>query len=339
MGKMGIPDRTPPVGHILIFILLFIMVSTAGCLNGKEEKIPVRVVAAGSLLLPFEEIEKRFEEKNPHVDLLVEGHGSIQAIRQVIDLNRPFDVVAVADESLIPLLMYRPMPGSDKNWTDYDVPFGRTEMVLAFTNQSRYADEITTDNWFEILERPDVRFGTANPVLDAAGYRAIMVLALADRYYGHDGILYRVFSGQFSPPITVKKEGNVTRVILPDVMKPSDRKVTIRDGSIFLLSLLKTGGIDYALEYRCVAEGEDLPYIRLPDQINLGNTTYADFYQTSVVDLNFQRFSSVNLSRTGSPLRYAACIPANAEHPNEAKAFLQELISDNRAVHGMPDPF
>lgn len=340
MGKMDSTDRITQIKYtcLLLSALFFITVITSGCIEEKDEKIPVRVVAAGSLLLPFEEIEKRYEEKYPNVDLLVEGHGSIQAIRQVTDLNRQFDVVAVADESLIPLLMYKPMPDSEKNWTDMDVSFGKTEMVLVYSNQSKYADAISTDNWYEILKRPDVRFGVANPVLDAAGYRSIMVLILADHYYDSNDILDKVFSGQFSPSIIVREEDNKTRVILPEILKPSGQKVTIRDGSIFLLSLLKTGGVDYAFEYKCVAEGANLPFISLPEEVNLGNNSYSSLYNHAVVDLNFERFSSVNLTRIGSPILYAAAIPKNAAHPTEALAFIQELSGDNQKVQGMPEP-
>jgi molybdate/tungstate transport system substrate-binding protein len=333
---MDITHRTPPVGFLLFLILAVVTIS--GCVDTPEEKTPIRVVSAGSLLLPFEQIEQRFEEKYPGTDLLVEGHGSIQAIRQVTDLHRRFDVVAVADESLIPVLMYRPMPDIQGNWTDDAIAFGSTEMVLTFTNRSAYAGEITDQNWYEILMRPDVRFGCANPVLDAAGYRAIMVLALADRYYGRQDILDTVYTSQFSPKIPVNQDLGVTTVMLPDVMKPSGQKVIIRDGSIFLLSLLQSGGVDYALEYRCVADGAGLRYIRLPGAINLGDARYADEYAHAVVELNFQRFSSLNLTRTGAPIRYAACIPANAEHPREAAAFLKELMSDNQNIAGMPDP-
>lgn len=340
MGKMDLTDRTPQIKFILyfLFILFCTMIFTSGCSERNDDKIPIRIVAAGSLLLPFEEIEERFEDKNRDLDLLVEGHGSIQAIRQVTDLNRPFDVVAVADESLIPLLMYKPIPDSSNNWSEIAIPFGKTEMVLVFTNQSKYANKISSDNWFEILTKPDVRFGAANPVLDAAGYRSIMVLALADNYYGRNDILNKVFSSQFSPSLTVHKDGNNTRIILPDVMKTSGQKVSIRDGSIFLLSLLKTGGIDYAFEYKCVAEGAHLPYISLPDEINLGNAGYGDYYRNAIVDLNFKRFSSINLSRVGLPIVYAATIPSNAAHPDEATAFIKELTGDNKKVLGMPEP-
>ena len=73
-------------------------------------------------------------------------------------------------------------------------------MVIAFTNKSKYADEITTENWYQVLSRPDVRIGISNPMLDAAGYRSIMVSLLADRYY-RNSTLFPVLIGRslYSP--------------------------------------------------------------------------------------------------------------------------------------------
>ncbi len=82
------------------------------------------------------------------------------------------------------------------------------------------------------------------------------------------------------------------------MLRPSDGKLVIRDGSIFVLSHLEAGGIDYAFEYRSVAEGHDLRWVSLPPEIDLSSTDYADEYRTVRVILGFQRFSA-RLARTG----------------------------------------
>jgi hypothetical protein len=51
-------------------------------------------------------MERAFEEKRPDVDVLMEGHGSIQCVRHVTELEELADVVAVADYALIPMMMY-----------------------------------------------------------------------------------------------------------------------------------------------------------------------------------------------------------------------------------------
>jgi molybdate/tungstate transport system substrate-binding protein len=337
---MDITNRDASISVLLtlLIILTIAVIFIAGCTEKTQERIPLRVVIAGSLIQPFEEIEKKFESMHPDIDVRIEGHGSIQAIRQVTDLNRPFDLIAVADESLIPVMMYHPMKTGEKNWTDSYVRFGKTEMVLAYTNTSRYASEISEDNWYEIIQRPDVRFGLSNPVLDAAGYRALMVLALADKKYSQNTILSSVCTGHFSPEIHVTDEEGRIHIRLPDVMKPTSQKVVIRDGSIFLLSLLETGGIDYTLEYLSVASGTGLSYIRLPPEVNLGDSRYQKEYQNISVDLNFQRFSSLNLTRTGTPIVYAAAIPATSSHPDEASSLITMIMENSTGIRGMPQP-
>ena len=51
-------------------------------------------------------MEADFEKANPNVDVQIQGHGTIQVIRHVTELNYKVDVMLVADYSLIPRMMY-----------------------------------------------------------------------------------------------------------------------------------------------------------------------------------------------------------------------------------------
>ena len=76
----------------------------AGCRS--NTKTPLSVFIAGSLMVPFDELEQAYEELHPDVDLRVEAHGSIQCVRHVTEIHDPIDVVIPADYALIPMLMY-----------------------------------------------------------------------------------------------------------------------------------------------------------------------------------------------------------------------------------------
>ena len=110
-------------------------------------------------------------------------------------------------------------------------------------------------------------------------------------------------------------------ITLPEVLEPDGTKLVIRDGSIFLLSHLESGGIDYAFEYRSVAEEHGLQYISLPPAIDLSTPDYAENYKTVEVTLGFQRFSSVGSVRTGVPVVYGIVVPAGAPNPELAEEF------------------
>jgi molybdate/tungstate transport system substrate-binding protein len=327
-------------GIVVLLSLLLALAACTGCTGSQAppEKV-IRVVAAGSLLYPFAEVEERYEALHPGTDVRVEGHGSIQAIRQVTDLGRPFDVVAVADESLIPDLMYRPSGEGARNFTEWYLPFARNEMVIAYTGKSRYGNEITPDNWPEILSRPDVRLGFSNPMLDAAGYRALMVAVLAGDRYGDPGIFPRVIGDHFDPPLEIQDEDGIRVVSLPQVMKPSDSHVAIRDGSLFLMSLLAAGGIDYAFEYRSVAEAQNCSWVPLPLEINMASPELAGRYGTVKVILGFPRFSDIGRERIGRPIVYAITVPNSAPDPAAGEQFAAFVVEEFRkGGWGWPAP-
>ena len=325
---------TGRLAGIWYLLILFIpaLIIAAGCLQPvQHEKTPVRVLAAGSVLLPLERVETSFESFRPSTDVQVEGHGSIQVIRQVTDLHRPADVVIVADESLVPDMMYQKMEGQRKNYTDWYIPFATNAMVITYSDRSRYADEITPENWREVLARPDVRVGFSNPMLDAAGYRALMVTMLAEEYYQDPGLFDRLIGTHFNPPLVMERENGTRSVTLPPVLKPSDGKVAVRDGSIFLTSLLDAGGIDYAFEYQSVVEGNGFRYIPLPDAIDLSTASHAGDYAGSRVILGFERFSNLGRVRTGNPIVYAVTVPNNAPHKELAYQFMNFTLDAARA--------
>ncbi|WP_250988289.1 tungstate ABC transporter substrate-binding protein WtpA [Methanoculleus oceani] len=312
---------------ILAMFALVVLATAAGCTDTEPERTVLTVVPAGSLLHPLEEIEAAFESRHPDIDVRLEGHGSIQAVRQVTDLGREIDVVAVADASLIPDMMYVPMTEGGENYTDWYVPFAGNEIVIAYTDRSVGAKEITAENWYRVLARPDVRVGFSNPMLDACGYRALMVTALGEEYYGEPDLFEAIIGSSFDPPLAPVRAGGVTMIALPELMRPADEKVAIRDGSIYLLSLLDAGGIDYAFEYRSVAEEHGLRWIDLPPGIDLSSAERTDDYRKVRVTLGFQRFGSIGSERIGQPIVYAVTVPRNAPHPEEARMFVDFVLA------------
>ena len=306
---------------LCVSLRLVLLLVTAGSTLPGQQKTTVNVLVAGSLIDPCTNFSTEYMAQHPDTEVRIEGHGSIQAIRQVTDLHRPFDLVVVADADLIPDLM----GGPNASATSYTT-FATNEMVLAFTNRSMYADEVTTGNWPGILSRPGVRTGISDPKLDASGYRALMLMMLAEGYY-HDGNLFDTLAGDhMDPPVHETLDGGQRKVTLSPVLK-SDGMLVVRDSSLFLVSLLEAGGIDYAFEYQSVAAAKHLRYLPLPAEINLGSQAYADQYRTVSVDPGYQRFSAVGAARTGTPIVYALTVPSGAPHPAAAEEFAAALIN------------
>ncbi len=294
------------------------------------------VFCAGSLMTPFAALESAYEQTHPDVDIQMECHGSIQVIRHVTELHEPIDVVATADAALIPMLMYGSNdPDSGLPYADWYLGFATNRLVIAYTPQSAYADEITSENWYDVLTRPDVRVGLSDPRFDALGYREMMLFQLAADYYEVPGLFQQMFRDQFSMSVNLNREADQSVTIrVPEVMETTDDShIILRGASLELVALLQSGDLDYAIEYESVARQQGLQVVSLPPELDLGEATYNDYYRQVSVVLDYQRFATITPSFVGEQIAYGITIPSNAPHAELAADYVAFILSDEgRAI-------
>jgi len=245
------------------------------------------VFHAGSLAIPMGEIAEAFEELYG-VEVRLEAYGSVAAVRQVTDLGRKCDVLALADYKPIVKLMWPDL-------ADWCILFATNEIVLAYTERSAYAGRIGPDNWYDILCREGVSFGRSDPVQDPCGYRTLLVWKLAEAYYNQTGLYDRLLAR------------------CPEATRPKSHDLVV---------LLENGQLDYAFLYKSVAVQYGLEYVDLPAQIDLGHEEYADFYATASIWV--EGLGEVR----GEPIRYAITIPKVAMKPELALKFVEFVLGE-----------
>lgn len=325
---MNSPLRRLTILGISLAVVTLVLVPLLW-LRQPEDKIQLRVLCAGSLMVPLKEIERAYEAQNPHVDVLTEGHGSIQVLRRVTELGAQADIVAVADHSLIPLMMYDvPMPNTSHSYADWHIRFASNTLGLAYTPASRYAGEINVDNWHEIVSRSDVRLGMSDPRLDACGYRAMMACWLAQLLYDDADIFGNVL-GDFQYPVTFQLDNQQCTILVPEVLRPQG--LSMRGSSVVLLGILESGDIDYAFEYKSVARQRNLEFLEFPSEINLGSNDFEKLGYDLRVKLDYRRFASITPIFTCQTILYGATIPNNSPHYEEAIRYLEFMLGPNGA--------
>src|SRR5918999_3756226 len=146
---------------------------------------PLVVFNAGSLAKPFSDLLRAFKSRYPEVTPAQENSGSLEAARKLTDLGKIPDVIGVADYGVIAKLLIPKHAG-------WYATFARNSMVLIYTDESIGAGEINGQNWWEVLQRPGVRAGRSDPVLDPNGYRSLMVFQLAEKLYRQPGLAARL---------------------------------------------------------------------------------------------------------------------------------------------------
>ncbi|MBN1812614.1 MAG: tungstate ABC transporter substrate-binding protein WtpA [Anaerolineae bacterium] len=254
---------------------------------------------AGSLTVPLDELTSAFQAKHPGVTFETEASGSNDAARKISELSREADLMMSADYTVIDKLLI-------PDFADWNVRFARNTMVIAYTDQSQYADEITADNWYEIFTREGVIYGHSDPDADPCGYRTLLVWQLAEAHYGVDGLY--------------------------DTLRDHCPPENVRPKSVELIALLESGDMDYAWEYRSVAVQHGLKFVELPDKINLSMVEHADFYSQAAVEIAGSE-PGATMTMTGAPVVYGVTIPKNAPSPELALEFVKFLLGpDGQAI-------
>jgi len=283
--------------RIRLALALWCALAAVAC-GGERASATLVVYNAGSLGRPLRAALDTFAA-TAHVTVAQENAGSLETARKLTELHHIPDVVALADAEVFPQLL---MP----EHVSWYVEFARNRMVLAYTGQSRFASEITTDSWWQILQRPGVQVGRADPNLDPNGYRTLLVMQLAERYYEQPGLYDRLLAA--APARNV------------------------RPFEAALVGILQAGEFDYIWSYESLAQAAGLRYVHLPPAIDLGSPADTAAYARAVVRVAGKTPADTVAFR-GQPIVYALSIPKSAPHPALAERFVAFLLSpDGRRV-------
>ena len=252
---------------------------------------------AGSLSVPFKQVIDSFKVQFPAINVLAESAGSRTCARKITDLHRPCDIMASADYSVIDNLLI-------PDFASWNIHFATNEMALAFTPESRYADQITNGNWFDIFLKDDVIYGRSDPNSDPCGYRSVLTCELAEKFYGIDGLSKKL----------IEKDKNF-----------------IRPKEVDLLALLESHAIDYIFIYRSIAQQHHLKYVILPDSINLKSPELSNYYSRATVSISGKTPGETSLKK-GETMVYGITIPKQAPNKEAAEKFIEFLLSKNKGM-------
>lgn len=279
----------------ILFLILISGFVLAGCKNSSGSKSgEIIIFHAGSLSVPFKELAKEYEKKNPGIKILLEPAGSLVCARKITELKKPCDIIASADYFVIDQLIV-------PEHAPWSIRFATNEIVISFQEKSKYAGEINSENWMEILLRDDVTYSRSDPDSDPCGYRSVMTFKLAEKYYGIPGLADKLISKN------------------RDFIRPKE---------VDLVALIESNAVDYMFQYKSVAIQHDLKYIELPDEINLGNHRLNNIYNLVSLDVTGSSPGS-KITVKGEYINYSLALLKQSPHTNEAIDFVAFLLSND----------
>jgi len=292
----------------------------------------ITIYAASSLAKQMNATAAEFKKQHPDVTVNIQYGGSSDLISQITQLNKSVDIMASADYGLIDKNLI-------PNYTSYNVEYARNEMVIAYTNKSKHSSQINGNNWYQILNQSDVKFGIADPNSAPAGYRGVMMIQLASKYYNNSNIFNDLIAKNSA--ITSTTNGTSYVINSPNNMNPTS-KIVSRPAVGDLMPVLESNAVDYVLVYKSDAEQQKssgIKYITLPPELALSNTTFESTYK----NYKLIQFSDTNKTKnvTLSPIVYGITVLNNAPNKDLATQFVELLLSptgNNITTNSYQDP-
>ncbi|TSD09954.1 molybdenum ABC transporter substrate-binding protein [Haloglomus irregulare] len=252
---------------------------------------------AGSLAPPFSAAEPQFEEEFD-VDVNREAKGSVASTQKITQQGRSADVLGTSDFRLI---RNRVLP----DYGDWYAIFTTNSMSIQYREDSPGADDISADNWWDVLSRDGVTIGHSDPAVDPGGYRAVMTLQLgAEEFQGE-----RLYD-----------EGTLD-ALMSNTTVPTGTETNLE-------GQLESGELDYVLYYQSISATSGLPYVDLQPEVDLSQATseYAQHYAKAEVETDSGTF-------TGAPIAYGLTVPSVAEAPGRGAQWIEYFATEpGRAI-------
>lgn len=250
------------------------------------------VMNAASITRPVRALLDSFT-KQTGIKYAQEPGASLEIARRLTELHRTPDVLLLADPEIFPQLL---MP----KFVSWYAVFARNRIVLAYTPRSRGADRIDADNWRSVIMEPGVQVGRADPNTDPSGYRTLLSMQLAEQHYNERGLYARLLAAA------------------------PERNVRPREAD--QVALLQTHELDYIWTYQNLAENDGLKYVKLPDDVDLGNPADSATYARVTTRVTGAHPGDTVIMR-GGPILFGLTIPLVAEHRDAAERFVDFALS------------
>ncbi len=199
----------------------------------------VNVLYAGSLVNLMEHGVGAAFDKIEGADFRGYAGGSNKLANEIKGKLVPGDVFISANPKVNAALM----GATNGGWVDWYVTFAKSPLVIGYNPSSRFAADLKTKPWYEVLQKPGIRIGRTDPKLDPKGRLTLDLLKKAAQTYKMPDLSRQVLGAPENPAQVLPEETLVGR--------------------------LQSGQIDVGFFYSTETTDLHIPSIALPADISL----------------------------------------------------------------------
>jgi len=280
-------------------------------LNAQSSRDELHICHAGSLLAAFTQVEAEFKMQYPMVAISDTSGGSVDLVRRFASGRLECDVIAPADRLVIDTML------KPARLADYTIVFASGRMVLAYSAGDPKASALTVSGtfnppasipmvagkWYDVLTAPGVRISGAHPFMDPGGYRAHMILELAQSHHKVPG-LYNALLQHY-------------QINLADPSSTGPAPALGKDFSF-----------QFTYEHnaaRTAKSDSSYRYAALPREIDLSDAHTRYDASVTIPGLGTPG-AQAYVTIPASPVEWGLTIPTNSRHREHAIAFVASLL-------------
>ncbi len=135
------------------------------------------------------------------------------------------------------------MTAANGDWVTWYITFARSPLVIGYNPDSRFAADLKTKPWYEVLREPGIKIGRTDPKLDPKGALTVQLLDKAEQVYHQPGLAQAVLGAPDNP----------------EQVRPEEN----------LVGRLQSGQVDVGFFYSTETSDLKIPAIPLPPEVAL----------------------------------------------------------------------
>jgi molybdate/tungstate transport system substrate-binding protein len=168
----------------------------------------VNILYAGSLVKLMERGIGPAFDKAEGADVRGYAGGSNKLAQEIKGKLVPGDVFISANPKVNADLM----GAANGAWVDWYVTFAQSPLVIGYNPSSRFAADLRSKPWYEVLQEPGIRIGRTDPKLDPKGKLTLELLKKAATVYKIPGLSKTVLGAPENPAQVLPEESLVGRL-------------------------------------------------------------------------------------------------------------------------------
>jgi molybdate transport system substrate-binding protein len=220
-----------------LFCSIALLIALAAALPQALAAGSVNVLYAGSLVNLMEHgIGPAFEKATGDTFQGYAG-GSNKLAHEIKGKLRQGDVFLSAN----PKVDHTLMGAGNGDWVSWYISFAQSPLVIGYNPSSKFAADLKSKPWYEVLEEPGIRIGRTDPKLDPKGRLTLQLMKQAESHYQKPGLAEKILGAPENPK----------QVLLEET----------------LIGRLQSGELDVGFFYSTETSTAKIPAVTLPPEI------------------------------------------------------------------------